>query len=144
MNENQRIGERLEAERKRLGYTAIEVYNSLDIAQTTYKGYETGKRDISAGLLAQLWDMGFDVLYIVTGVYAESASASDRVIQPRLIRLPENTDTNVLSDSLLVAMYHAEEALIQAGAVAERDYSYQDLLMAASTMQQNWAQQKKG
>ena len=67
MNENQRIGERLEAERKRLGYTAIEVYNSLDIAQTTYKGYETGKRDISAGLLAQLWDMGFDVLYIVTG-----------------------------------------------------------------------------
>ncbi len=144
MNENQRIGERLEAERKRLGYTAIEIYNSLDIAQTTYKGYETGKRDISAGLLAQLWDMGFDVLYIVTGVYAESASASDRVIQPRLIRLPENTDTNVLSDSLLVAMYHAEEALIQAGAVAERDYSYQDLLMAASTMQQNWAQQKKG
>ena len=136
MNENQRIGERLEAERKRLGYTAIEIYNSLDIAQTTYKGYETGKRDISAGLLAQLWDMGFDVLYIVTGVYAESASASDGVIQPRLVRLPENTDTNVLSDSLLVAMYHAEEALIQAGAVAEKDYSYQDLLMAASTMQQ--------
>lgn len=136
MNENQRIGERLEAERKRLGYTAIEVYNSLDIAQTTYKGYETGKRDISAGLLAQLWDMGFDVLYIVTGVYAESASTNDRVIQHRLVRLPENTDTNVLSDSLLVGMYHAEEALIQAGAVAEKDYNYQDLLMAASTMQQ--------
>lgn len=136
MNENQRIGERLEAERKRLGYTAIEVYNSLDIAQTTYKGYETGKRDISAGLLAQLWDMGFDVLYIVTGVYAESASTNDRVIQHRLVRLPDNTDTNVLSDSLLVAMYHAEEALIQAGAVAEKDYNYQDLLMAASTMQQ--------
>ena len=139
MNENQRIGKRLEAERKRLGYTAIEVYNSLDIAQTTYKGYETGKRDISAGLLAQLWDMGFDVLYIVTGVYAESASTNDRVIQHRLVRLPDNTDTNVLSDSLLVAMYHAEEALIQAGAVAEKDYSYQDLLMAASTMQQKRA-----
>lgn len=139
MNENQRIGERLEAERKRLGYTAIEVYNSLDIAQTTYKGYETGKRDISAGLLAQLWDMGFDVLYIVTGVYAESASTNDRVIQHRLVRLPDNTDTNVLSDSLLVAMYHAEEALIQAGAVAEKDYNYQDLLMAASTMQQKRA-----
>ena len=136
MNENQRIGERLEAERKRLGYTAIEIYNALDVAQTTYKGYETGKRDISAGLLAQLWDMGFDVLYIVTGVYAESASTNDRVIQHRLVRLPENTDTNVLSDSLLVAMYHAEEALIQAGAVAEKDYNYQDLLMAASTMQQ--------
>ena len=67
MNENQRIGERLEFERKRLGYTAIEIYNALDVAQTTYKGYETGKRDISASLLARLWDMGFDVLYIVTG-----------------------------------------------------------------------------
>ena len=63
MNENQRIGERLEFERKRLGYTAIEIYNALDVAQTTYKGYETGKRDIHAGLLAKLWDMGFDVLY---------------------------------------------------------------------------------
>ena len=138
MYELEMIGKRLEDERKRLGMTAVEVYQSLDIAQTTYKNYETGKRDIFASLLAKLWDMGFDVLYIVTGVYAESASASasDGVIQHRLVRLPDNTDTNVLSDSLLVAMYHAEEALIQAGAVAEKDYSYQDLLMAASTMQQ--------
>ena len=141
MYELEIIGKRLEDERKRLGMTAVEVYQSLDIAQTTYKNYETGKRDIFASLLAKLWDMGFDVLYIVTGVYAESASASasDGVIQHRLVRLPENTDTNVLSDSLLVAMYHAEEALIQAGAVAEKDYSYQDLLMAASTMQQKRA-----
>lgn len=139
MYELEMIGKRLEDERKRLGMTAVEVYQSLDIAQTTYKNYETGKRDIFASLLAKLWDMGFDVLYIVTGVYAESASSNSGVIQPRLIRLPENTDTNVLSDNLLVAMYHAEEALIQAGAVAEKDYSYQDLLMAASTMQQKRA-----
>ena len=67
MYELELIGKRLEAERKRLGMTAIEVYQNLDIAQTTYKNYETGKRDIFASLLAKLWDMGFDVLYIVTG-----------------------------------------------------------------------------
>ena len=71
MYELEMIGKRLEDERKRLGMTAVEVYQSLDIAQTTYKNYETGKRDIFASLLAKLWDMGFDVLYIVTGVYAE-------------------------------------------------------------------------
>ena len=143
MYELELIGKRLEAERKRLGMTAIEVYQNLDIAQTTYKNYETGKRDIFASLLAKLWDMGFDVLYIVTGVYVESTSANSESVQNRLVKLPENTDTSVLSDSLLVAMYHAEEALMQAGAVAEKDYSYQDLLIAASTMQQNWGQQKK-
>ena len=86
MYELEMIGKRLEDERKRLGMTAVEVYQSLDIAQTTYKNYETGKRDIFASLLAKLWDMGFDVLYIVTGVYAESASTNDRVIQHRLVR----------------------------------------------------------
>ena len=37
MYELEMIGKRLEDERKRLGMTAVEVYQSLDIAQTTYK-----------------------------------------------------------------------------------------------------------
>lgn len=141
MNENQCIGERLEQERKRLGYTAIEIYNSLNVAQTTYKGYETGKRDIPAGLLAQLWDMGFDVLYIVAGVYTDTTtstvSSSRSVIQHRLVRLHDNTNNHIVSDNLLVTMYHVEEALIQAGAEADKDYSYRDLLMSASMIYKN-------
>ena len=41
MFELEMIGKRLENERKRLGMKAVEVYKSLDIAQTTYKSYET-------------------------------------------------------------------------------------------------------
>lgn len=140
MFELENIGNRLENERKRLGMKAVEVYKGLDIAQTTYKSYETGKRNIPASLLAKLWDIGFDVLYIVTGVYTESSNSSQissQIIrQIRLINLPDNTDTHVLADSLLIYMYQAEEALIQAGAEAKKDYNYQDLLIAASMIQQ--------
>lgn len=140
MFELENIGKRLENERKRLGMKAVKVYKGLDIAQTTYKSYETGKRNIPASLLAKLWDIGFDVLYIVTGVYTESSNSSQissQIIrQIRLINLPDNTDTHVLADSLLIYMYQAEEALIQAGAEAKKDYNYQDLLIAASMIQQ--------
>lgn len=136
MFELEMIGKRLENERKRLGMKAVEVYKSLDIAQTTYKSYETGKRNIPASLLTKLWDIGFDILYIVTGVYTESANSNQVIMQNRLVNLPDNTDTHVLSDSLLIYMHQAEEALIQAGAEAAKHYSYKDLLIAASVIQQ--------
>ena len=58
------VGTRLEAERQRLGLMAVEVYEdkSVKIAQTTYKNYESGKRDIPSSLLIKLWDMGFDAI----------------------------------------------------------------------------------
>lgn len=70
----QQIGQRLEQERKRLGLTAIKVYTALDIHQNTFANYEDGKRDIPANLLSQLWEMGFDVLYIITGTHAETTN----------------------------------------------------------------------
>ena len=51
MFELEMIGKRLENERKRLGMKAVEVYKGLDIAQTTYKSYETGKRNIPASAI---------------------------------------------------------------------------------------------
>lgn len=137
MNTNDVIGKRLEEERRRLGLTAIEVYQGLEIAQTTYKNYEMGRRDIPASLLTQLWDIGFDVLYVLTGVYADSGRAVDStpLDEYRLVKLPETKDTNALADHLLVMMYQAEYSLIQAGAVAKEDYTYRDLLLAASVMQ---------
>lgn len=135
------IAERLLEERRRIGMKAIEVYQELEIHQNTYKNYETGERDIPAKLLAKLWDMGFDVLYIVAGVYTDTTtstvSSSRSVIQHRLVRLHDNTNNYIVSDNLLVTMYHVEEALIQAGAEADKDYSYRDLLMSASMIYKN-------
>lgn len=131
------IGKRLEAERQRLGLTAVQVYDdkTIKIAQTTYKNYEVGKRDMPSTLLVKLWNMGFDAMYILTG-QRMSDIAADVInngesyvpsVHQRLIHLPEIMDISNPSDRLLVAMYHAEEALVQAGASANEDYDYKTL-----------------
>jgi len=61
------IGDRLKIERKRLGLKAVTVYESLNIAQTTYKNYEEGRRDIPSSLLINLWHLGFDITTILLG-----------------------------------------------------------------------------
>lgn len=129
------MGKRLEAERQRLGLMAVEVYEepTIRIAQTTYKNYETGKRDMPSSLLIKLWNIGFDVMYVLTGQRLEDValdvkSHSDLPLyHQRLINLPDILDLESPSDRLLGAMYHAEEALVQAGASANEDYDYKIL-----------------
>lgn len=129
------IGQRLEAERQRLELTAVQVYDdkTIGIAQTTYKNYESGKRDMPSSLLIKLWDMGFDVMYVLTGQRLETialdvqARGSVPSYHQRLIHLPEIMDIESPADKLLVAMQHAEEALVQAGASVNEDYDYKTL-----------------
>ena len=129
------MGQRLEEERQRLGLMAVEVYEdpTVKIAQTTYKNYETGKRDMPSSLLKKLWDMGFDVMYVLTGQRLEDIALDVRShkdlpsYHQRLINLPDILDLESPSDRLLSAMYHAEEALVQAGANANEDYDYKTL-----------------
>ena len=129
------VGKRLEAERQRLGLMAVEVYedSNIKIAQTTYKNYETGKRDMPSSLLIKLWNIGFDVMYVLTGQRLEDIALDVRAhsnvpsYHQRLVYLPEVMDLENPSDRLLAAMYHAEEALVQAGASANEDYDYKTL-----------------
>ncbi|MDN3442304.1 helix-turn-helix transcriptional regulator [Psychrobacter sp. APC 3279] len=129
------VGKRLEAERQRLGLMAVEVYEepTIRIAQTTYKNYETGKRDMPSSLLIKLWNIGFDVMYVLTGQRLEDIALDVRShkdlpsYHQRLINLPDILDLESPSDRLLGAMYHAEEALVQAGANANEDYDYKIL-----------------
>lgn len=129
------VGKRLEAERQRLGLMAVEVYEepTIKIAQTTYKNYEIGKRDMPSSLLIKLWNIGFDVMYILTGQRLEDIALDVRShnsvssYHQRLINLPDILDLESPSDRLLSAMSHAEEALVQAGASANEDYDYKTL-----------------
>ncbi len=129
------VGKRLEAERQRLGLMAVEVYDepTIRIAQTTYKNYETGKRDMPSTLLIKLWNIGFDVMYVLTGQHLEDIALDVKshndmpLYHQRLINLPDILDLESPSDRLLGAMYHAEEALVQAGASANEDYDYKTL-----------------
>ena len=133
------IGNRIESERLRLGHSNADVCSELEIHFNTYRNYETGKRDMPSSLLAKLWEMGFDVMYVLTGQRLEqlekdAVQSAGVTIQPRLVHLPEEMDTFNPADALLLAMYHVEEAMIQAGAVANNDYNYKDLAKIAVGM----------
>ena len=129
------IGKRLEEERQRLGIKAVDVYSELDIHQNTYKNYEMGRREMPSSLLVTLWNMGFDAMYILTGqrigdIATDVINNGESYVpsyHQRLIHLPEIMDLDNPSDRLLGAMYHAEEALVQAGASANEDYDYKTL-----------------
>lgn len=137
--EFQDFGKRLELERVRLDLKNADVCSQLGIHPNTYRNYETGKRDMPVSLLSKLWDMGFDAMYILTGqrldeLEGDAVQAGKVTIQARLVHLPEEMDTFNPADALLLAMYHVEEAMIQAGAVANNDYDYKDLAKIAVGM----------
>lgn len=129
------LGARIEEEKIRLGLKSSEVCTALDIHANTYRNYELGKRDMPISLLTKLWDSGFDAMYILTGqrmsdIAADVINNGESYVpsyHQRLIHLPDMIDLGNPSDRLLSAMYHAEEALVQAGASANEDYSYKDL-----------------
>ena len=129
------MGKRIELEKVRLGLKSSEVCTQLDIHANTYRNYELGKRDMPISLLAKLWDAGFDAMYILTGqrigdVAADVINNGESYVpsyHQRLVHLPEIMDLDNPSDRLLTAMYHAEEALVQAGASANEDYDYKTL-----------------
>lgn len=132
------IGVRLEEERKKLGLSAIEVYSELDIAQSTYRNYEKGIRDIPASLLQKLWNHNFDILYIVTGTYFEEPTSSittDDRNSNRLIQLPQNLDDSAISAKTVTILNAIEDGLLKAGAKPNVDYTFKDLVGLAQNIQ---------
>lgn len=62
------IGARLLEERRRLNISQTEMGKLGGVAMRTYHTYETGARMPDAECLANLYQAGVDVLYVVTGV----------------------------------------------------------------------------
>ena len=61
------IGDRLTAERKRCGHSQVTLAAHLGINKATQVSYEKGGSFPNADYLSRVAEMGFDVLYIVTG-----------------------------------------------------------------------------
>lgn len=68
----QQIGQRLKAERKRLGLIQAEVAKRLDVAVLSVVNYESGLRSPTADQLHALHEMGMDTHWVVTGQSAQS------------------------------------------------------------------------
>ncbi|WP_019519357.1 helix-turn-helix domain-containing protein [Faucicola boevrei] len=61
------IGNRLVDERKRLGLTQAQASSQAGITQTTYSRYENGERVPTLQAILGFYNMGFDVIYLLTG-----------------------------------------------------------------------------
>lgn len=62
------IGKRLHEERRKLGLTQADCAKACDVASRTYHTYEAGTATPNAESLSNLYEAGFDVLYVVTGM----------------------------------------------------------------------------
>lgn len=61
------ISARLAQERKRLGLEQTEVCKIIDISIPTLSRYENGKRSPDLVLSKRLSELGYDMLYVITG-----------------------------------------------------------------------------
>lgn len=62
------FGERLESERKRLGWSQETMASKGGVAKRTYCNYESGDREPGAAFLQAIGEYGTDVQYILTGI----------------------------------------------------------------------------
>lgn len=74
------MGSFLKSERKRLGLTLENVYSQVDIGKSTYARWEAGS-SIPSDKLAKLHQLGFDVLYVITGERAAASQPNMDLIQ---------------------------------------------------------------
>ena len=136
---NESIGKRIELEKIRLNLKNSEVCSALDIHLSTYRNYETGKRDMPISLLVKLRAMGFDVMYILTGeTLREWANDLDSVVRgdekPSFgKRLLPNRDENRY-DEVLEKLILVEDTLQRAGATSITDYTLKDIVQIALTI----------
>lgn len=67
------FGERLVAERKRLGLSATEVLETVGVHRNTQSAYENDRKLPDAEYLRCLHVMGFNVLYLIVGTDCDDA-----------------------------------------------------------------------
>lgn len=67
-------GQRIAAERKRLGLTQHELATLLGIGRTAVAMIETGKASFDISRLVKLGATGFDILFVLTGMPGHQAA----------------------------------------------------------------------
>lgn len=93
------IGERLTAERNRLGFNQGEMAERGGVQRTAQSNYERGARVPDAAYLAAIAQAGADVLFIVTGtptpavdedmrLYGDAWEVLDRTLQENKKNMP--------------------------------------------------------
>lgn len=71
------VGHRLKLERERLNLTQLQASSQAGITQTTYSRYENGERVPTLQAILGFYNMGFDVIFLLTGEREPSGGGVD-------------------------------------------------------------------
>ena len=85
------IGQRLRAERKRLGLTQEDMGHEAGVTGVSQRNYESGRRVPDAAYLAAIAGVGADVGYVITGRPSSALAAADESELLRLYRAAPQT-----------------------------------------------------
>ena len=86
------IGERLRNERKRLGLQQPVIMAHLGAAKKTIINWENGQSSPSADQIASLVEIGFDAIYILTGVRSQPVESTLSQRENAVLEHYRNTD----------------------------------------------------
>lgn len=97
------IGERLRAERQRLGYGQADFGAAVGVSKTTQFNYEAGDRMPDARYLRRAAALGLDVLLVVTGT--KSDKDTDRYVRVPVLQVHASAGSGSLNED--AAAYEA-------------------------------------
>lgn len=79
------MGDRLRAERARLGYTQVQLAQALDVAESAIKNYEQDRNAIRMLILEKLGRLGFDIDFLIYGNDRLKLEPLDQQLWDRLV-----------------------------------------------------------
>lgn len=100
------FGERLEAERTRLGLSQTALAEVCGVGKRSQQNYESDERVPDAAYLAALAEAGGDVLYVLTGSRAPgqlALDAAERVLVDSYRRCNAQAQSNLIQTAALLA-----------------------------------------
>lgn len=123
------LGERLRAERERLGLSQQELADKCGVTMRSQRNYEKGERQPDAAYLSAFTAIGGDILFVLTGQQPNRASTQDlaEVTNPVAEGPPLNRREQVLLANYRGSDEEGRRAVEStASALAHRDSAKKD------------------
>ena len=108
-SENLSIGLRLEQERKRLKVTQAALSQQVGVSKVMMSRYACGYSAPRAELLVKLSQLGFDILYILTGTRVQTIPIAPRIDFDRLAQALAEANRQVVVSQEVVSQRHLLE-----------------------------------
>lgn len=79
------LGDRLRAERSRLGFTQVQLAEALEVAERAVQNYEQDRNAIRMAVLERLGRLGFDIDFLVFGNERNNLGPLDQGLFDRIV-----------------------------------------------------------